>query len=127
MTPLPPDTIRMGTPEMIVRLFYGSDIDPATVLLAIDKSRSVDWDNLRRQMVDPFVFYNFEDGSIHGLPRMEENEYTMDGKELQIWCVRVFTTVEVRQEKISASYETYRRWVESILIRDGRVPEPLPN
>ena len=109
MTPLPPDTMRMGTPEMIVRLFFGSDIDPARVLFAIEKSRSVDWDNLRRQMVDPFVFYNFADGSVHGLPRMEEKEYTMAGKKLQSWCVRVFPTVVVREEKITDTYETFRR------------------
>ena len=78
-------------------------------------------------MVDPFVFYNFEDGSIHGLQRMEENEYTMAGKKLQSWWFRVFPTVEMGQEQISDSYETYRRWVETILIRDGRVPTPLPN
>ena len=46
MTPLPSDTIRMGRPNMIVRLFYGSDIDPARVLLVIYKSRLVDWDDL---------------------------------------------------------------------------------
>ena len=97
MPPLPPDTIIMGTPKIIVRLFYGSDIDPARVLLAIDKSCSVDWDNLRIQSVDPFAFYNFVDGSIHGLPRMEEKEYTMAGKKLQSWCVRVFPTVLVRE------------------------------
>ena len=56
MTPLPPDTTRMGTPDMIVRLFYGSEVDPKQVLLAIDKSRSVDWDDPRRQMVGPFFF-----------------------------------------------------------------------
>ena len=78
-------------------------------------------------MVDPFVFYNFEDGSIHGLTRMEEKEYTMAGKKLQSWCVRVFPMVEVWQEKIRDSYETYHRRVENILICDGKVLAPLPN
>ena len=49
--PIPPDNIKVGTPNVIVRLFFGSEIDPAPVFLSTDKIRSVDWNDLLEQMV----------------------------------------------------------------------------
>ncbi len=97
LTPLPEGLLDEATPEMMVKLFYGSHIDPALAYLMTWRAAEVDWESMETSLETPFCWYQFKTGYIANLPQMEERETHFDHKNkndpLDWWRIRVWRAV----------------------------------
>ena len=63
LTPIPDKMIPFMTDAYLIELFYGSDYNLAKVLCAVRRAKAIDWAAILKQMVIPFVFYNWGDAA----------------------------------------------------------------
>lgn len=94
MTQLPKDASYFLSDKYAVSLFHGCGLDFGLILLAFRHNQEIHWDMLRKDMVDPFVWYDWETGNATNLQGMECRQPTISPNMLQSWFVRVFPAQE---------------------------------
>lgn len=90
MTPLPQDLRDLCTDRILIVLLYNYEYDIEKVALEKRLSEEVDRVVMKKQVMNPFVHYDLESGTIEILKLGEECEYVIFGDEVSNWSARVF-------------------------------------